>query len=342
MSSIQKPLITGMLFIQPLFTTFILTTDVYAVSPTKVRLAAHYVPAAPPYKLLVRFFELTQKGTGGQVVGQVYGSGVLGSESTAVRAMMQGNVEMAACSTSNIGVMTEKFLFADLPYLFDSHKQQIRFYEETAVGKEVVDSFEKEFGVKLLMLFANGNFSNIITTKKQVKVPEDVKGLRLRARDTLTEMSLMKAWGAAPVSMSYVETHQAEQQGVIDGQFLQYPDIPLDHHNETCKYISEVKAVMSPLRMIMISRKVWDSFSAENKEIIMKTAKQVQTESLINNEQDVKDAKDFLIKYGNEIYTPSAAELEKWKKASMPLYDMLKEKIKPEFVYRVREAIAGR
>jgi TRAP-type C4-dicarboxylate transport system substrate-binding protein len=64
----------------------------------------------------------------------------------------------------------------------------------------------------------------MITTKKAVKRPEDLAGMKIRTIPTPVYLAALRMMGANPTPMAYGEIYTALQTGVIDG-FEQAPAI---------------------------------------------------------------------------------------------------------------------
>jgi len=56
------------------------------------------------------------------------------------------------------------------------------------------------------------------TTRRPIRAPEDLKGLKLRTLPTKVHIAFFRALGVSPVPMDWAEVYPALQQGVVDGQ----------------------------------------------------------------------------------------------------------------------------
>jgi TRAP-type C4-dicarboxylate transport system substrate-binding protein len=75
-------------------------------------------------------------------------------------------------------------------------------------------------------------------TKKPIKTPEDLKGLRIRTPGAPVWQESIRALGATPVALPWIETYPALQQGVIDGAEAQHPATFGSKLFEVAKHIS--------------------------------------------------------------------------------------------------------
>ena len=146
----------------------------------------------------------------------------LGIEQQLATAIKAGSVDIGFTATSNLAPFTDAYLQFDLPFLFKNDRAYIDILENHPAGKKALAQFEKDLGVKVLVITsqtydAEISGTNLETRTKQVKVPADIKGLKLRTASTPVEMSLMKAYGANPTPVPYAQVYSALQQGVVDG-----------------------------------------------------------------------------------------------------------------------------
>jgi len=114
-------------------------------------------------------------------------------------------VDIGFTATPNLAPFTDAYLQFDLPFLFKNDKVYIDVLETHPAGKKALAQFEKDLGVKILLITshtydADISGTDLVTRGKQVKVPDDLKGLKIRTSSTPVEINLMKAYGAKWIS----------------------------------------------------------------------------------------------------------------------------------------------
>lgn len=72
--------------------------------------------------------------------------------------------------------------------------------------------------------------------------------------------------------MSYEEVYSAIQNGVIDGAENNYPSYFSSSHYEVAKYYTTDGHSTAP-EVLMISKSVWDSLSAEDQKVLREAAR---------------------------------------------------------------------
>jgi tripartite ATP-independent transporter DctP family solute receptor len=124
----------------------------------------------------------------------------------------------------------------------------------------------EKFGLKGLGFPENG-YRNITNSRKPIKTPEDVVGLKIRTNNSaaLNEMFAMLKANPQPLPVS--ELYTALETGVVDAQ--EHP-INITHsfkYDEVQKYLSLTEHSYSMLVMVMNLKK-FNSLTAEQQKVI--------------------------------------------------------------------------
>jgi len=246
------------------------SADKASTPPTKLVLkAGDSTPDNHPYNLgLKKFKETVEKETNGAIEIQIFPNNALGAERELVEGMQIGSVDIVVSSTGPIGGFVPQMNVVDLPFLFrdNAHAYSVL---DGPIGADLLKQLEAK-GIVGLAFWENG-FRNVTNDKREIKVPADLKGLKLRTMENKVHMAAFKVLGVDPTPMAFSEVFTALQNGTIDGQENPIPVIYTNHMEEVQKYLSMTGHVYSPAP-IMISKMTWDKLTAEQKEIFKKAA----------------------------------------------------------------------
>jgi TRAP-type transport system periplasmic protein len=159
----------------------------------------------------------------------------LGSETAILAAMRNGAVDMAALSGSVVSAVVPEFGVFDVPFLFRD-AAQAKAVAEGPVGAEL----GKHFADKGLVLLAIGKqgFRNITNSKRPIRSPADLKGLKMRVLPNEIYAMTFKALGAEVLPMEWTLVYSALKDGRIDGQENPVSAIAASHLEEVQKYVS--------------------------------------------------------------------------------------------------------
>ncbi len=285
--------------------------------------------------------ELTTKLSNGELNAQPFYQS-LGVEQQLAAAIKSGSVDIGYTATSNLARLTDAFLQFDLPFLFRNDRDFIEVLEKHPAGKKALAQFEKDLGVKTLVITSHTydaeiSGTNLQTRNKPVKVPADIKGLKIRTASTPVEISLMKAYGANPTPVDWAQLYSAVQQGVVDGNaatpISPYAAIKL---YEVTKYYVAVSFRMN-LLPIYINQKKFDSLTPSQQKALLEAAAQVKPLAAQWARDRVKASIELIQKAGTQIYHPTKAELTEW----MSVRESVWKQVAEEFKGKVDLAVAN-
>lgn len=164
-----------------------------------------------------KFADLVSDKSDGQVTISVFPNDQLagGNSTKGIEMIAGGSVDLAAYATSVLSVVDEKLSVGTIPWSFDSYDEASK-----AIDSKGYKYYEKRLskkGMTYLGAFHNG-FRQLTNSKREVRTPEDVKGLKIRVPGSQVYMGVFNSLKADPVAMSWSEVFTAIQQGTIDGQ----------------------------------------------------------------------------------------------------------------------------
>jgi TRAP-type C4-dicarboxylate transport system substrate-binding protein len=121
------------------------------------------------------------------------------------------------------------------------------------------------------LAFFDAGFRNVTTQVGPVKVPADLKGLKIRVMKSKPLMDTINAFGATAVPMGQSEVYVALQQKVIDGWENNEPTALTFNMQEVAKYFSYTRHTSIPDILVM-SKSVFDSTPNNIQKAIMDAA----------------------------------------------------------------------
>ncbi len=291
-----------------------------------------------------RFAELVREGSGGRINIKVYPSSALmaGKQTNEFLIHRQGVADFCFASTINWSTSIKELNLFNLPFFFPDYKA-LDAVTDGAVGDDIA-ALLKDKGVTLLAWGENG-FREMTNSKRAVKIPADMEGLKIRVVGTPIFIDIMKALGANPVNMNWGDAQVAFQQGVVDGQ--ENPVVAIEIPVKIWqfnKYITVWHYVIDPL-MLTVNSKTFATFSAEDQEVIKKSALQAATEQLdvVRKGLIAPDlsAFDTLRENGMEVTFVEGDARQLFIERTAGVTKKWKETIGPELVDKASAAIAA-
>lgn len=278
-------------------------------------------PEMPSGKAIAKFAELVKEKTNGRIEIKLYGSGTLGSSKEVIEGFLTGGIDIINSSDGNLADYTHGVDILGLPYMFDGMDELKKFWYSD-LRHELLRKVEEDIECKLLMSLVSGGGPRHIVHlgKKIVRVPDDLKGMKIRTTGASTEVAVLKAWGARPTPVAWAEVYTSLQQGIVDGTYNQYIWTYLPRFHEVCKGITELSANWV-FGLQFISLKVWNKLSKEDQEIILEAAGEANKYGDKLAVGAAQEAKENLIKAGVKIYVPTDEEALIWKEKARGTWD---------------------
>ncbi|MBF6570119.1 MAG: TRAP transporter substrate-binding protein [Candidatus Binataceae bacterium] len=304
----------------------------FAQSPIVLKLAHGATADQAIGKGMNKFAELVDAKSAGKAKVNVYLAGSLYSERTALEAMVNGSVDFAGASNANWAAFTDALLFMDLPYVFTSEASFDKALHGS-VGQEIRHRFEKS-GFKLLMILNNGGFRDIVNTKKPIKVPSDLKGLKFRTTASPVEQAMFRNWGAIPTAVDWAEVYTALSSDVVDGEFVMPTWLATAKHYEVLKYSTQNDAVIGIQTLAMMK----DRFNGLPKDVqkaILEAAHEAQEFSNKADNEQRDSAVATARKLGVQFYNPTPAQMKVWRTTGREIWKQFDSKIDQAFLKRI-------
>jgi tripartite ATP-independent transporter DctP family solute receptor len=291
-------------------------------------------PTGPWGESAARFAEAVKKATGGKINIKPYYNGQLfaGKQTNEFLLMKQGVIDFALGSTINWSPTVKELNIFSLPFFFPGYKA-LDIVENGEVGKQIFKLIEQK-GVVGLAWCENG-FRDLTNNERNIKKPEDLKGLKIRVVSSPIFIDTFKAIGANPVSMNWGEALSAFQQGTVDGQ--ENPVVSVTIPNklwQVHKYITIWNYAIDPI-ILGVSKQVWNSFDQKDKDAIIKAAAETakwQKKGAREGLEHSAAALDILRKNGMEVTVLTPVQIKTFKNMTKPVYDKWAKEIGIELV----------
>ncbi|MBS0352942.1 MAG: TRAP transporter substrate-binding protein [Proteobacteria bacterium] len=261
--------------------------------------------------------EIVAAKSGGKMKVRVFSGGQLGGDAQTVSALQGGTVEMTILNSGILGAQVKDFEVYDFPFMF-ANSSEADTVLDGPFGKGLHAKLEAK-GIVGLGYWELG-FRNLTNARKSIQKVEDIAGLKLRVIPNPINLDWVKALGANPVPLAFPEVYTALETKAIDGQENPVTVIHANKFNEVQKYLTLTRHQYNP-QSIIVSKKVWDTFSADEKKIVSDAAAEaIKYERQLTREQEAQ-ALDALKKAGMEVTELPPAEVAKLREKMAPVID---------------------
>jgi tripartite ATP-independent transporter DctP family solute receptor len=278
--------------------------------------------------------DVAKKESNGRLIIKHFPNNMLGDDRTVTESMILGDIDMVQTQPSVLASMIPDLYVWDAPFLFDKIEDAWRCLDGE-IGKKINSQVERK-GLVALAALENG-YRNYTNSKVPVRVPNDVKGQKLRVMETDLQIAMWKNWGANPTPMAFTEVISALQQGTIDAQENPLSIIDSNKLYEVQHYISLTGHLFSP-HILYINKEKYESFDPEIKAAFDKAVAAYQTAQRARaNELNALSVGKFK-QAGCEVIEVTDAERAEWRKVAVDggVYDMVRKKMEhPEYLDKI-------
>jgi tripartite ATP-independent transporter DctP family solute receptor len=218
---------------------------------------------------MVRLGELLAAKSSGRLRVEVYANGQLGSERECLELVQLGGLGMTKVSSSVLEGFAPEFKVFGLPYLFrDAAHRQAVF--DGPLGREILAAPERKF-LRGVCYYDAGSRS--FYTKKPVRTPADLRGLKIRVQESPMAFALIRAFGASATPIAFGELYTALQQGVVDGAENNPPSFHLARHYEVCRFYTLNEHTSVP-DVLVVGTDLWNRLTAEERRWLQEAAEE--------------------------------------------------------------------
>lgn len=214
------------------------------------------------------FKDTVEELSGGEIEIELHTDAVLFTQEEEVVAVAGGDADMSLISASWLTTGSPWVGMFTAGYVFKSYDHMTGVYNGE-IGKDVFERLAQEQGIRPLSAWYLGSRQISLTEDKEIKTPEDLKGITLRMPNSEAWLLLGRALGANPTPISFSELYLALQTGVVDGQDNPLPTV------ESAKFYEVQKSITITNHLVdsiwpCINEDTWNGLSDAHKEIILK------------------------------------------------------------------------
>lgn len=244
----------------------------YIKDTVKTLRLAHGLPPGSPYdKGAVRFAELVEMYTRGEINVKIFPSAQLGKEQDTAKDVQLGVLDMTLVAINNASMWYKPLDIFIMPFIF-RNREHANAVINGPVGEELFENYRKASGNRILSIFEWGDRA-IFNNKRPINRPGDMKGIKIRVPKNAVMVDTYNAFGATATAIDWGELYSALQQGLADG-LEGPPQGMLDmKFNDFLNYYSYIN-VYYGTAVVIINDKLLNGLSAENKAAVIRAGQE--------------------------------------------------------------------
>jgi tripartite ATP-independent transporter DctP family solute receptor len=290
----------------------------------------------PSSRACRQFLIELKKRLGDKIEIQLYSGGALGTTADQILGGLQART--FECFEYNVGAFAEytnAFMPLDVMYLIPNAEAGLAVCSGEP-GEIMRQKCIDDANVHVLF-YNNIGMRYITNTKRPIRVPKDMEGLKIRVQNNPLHILAMRQLGAAPTPIAFAELFTALQQKVVDGQENPVSNIYDQNYGEVQSYMT-LSNHMYTAGTLAVNHDWLMEQSAEFQQAVREAAKITEEYTAIET-QKVEDGLLKELSKEMEVYRLTPGEFQQFQDISKQAWDQAAERIGREYFEKVRASI---
>jgi len=289
-------------------------------------------------KSMIFFKRQLEERSNDRIKVELFFGGVLGNE----RELMDF-VQTGVLQGTRGGFFADanpKYILFTLPFLVDDWDQAQRLVQ-SEFTREINEGARKR-GFHVPATGISQGFRAHTNSKRPIRHPDDLKGLKMRVPSQEVYVQTSKAFGANPQELPYAEVYQALQTGVVDGQDNAPSNIWDFKIHEVSEYLTITNYSTGP-DPLMVNLGWYESLPYDLKVIFDEVSREtMEFSDQINREKEA----EYIQKISNklEVNHVTGDDLIPFRDAVKPVNQYFEEKgiLTLDEIEKAREVATGK
>ncbi len=251
--------------------------------------------------------------SGGRMKVEIFPGEQLGNEKECIEALQLGFLAMTKVSVAPMEGFVPRMRIFGIPYLFRDEDHYWKVLK-SSIGKELLLAGEAN-RLRGLCYYDAGARS--FYSKKEIRSPSDLRGMKIRVMNSAMSMKMISAMGGSPTPMPWGELYTSLEQGVVDAAENNTPSFRTSRHYEVCKCYTLDDHTRLP-DILVIGTRVWNNLTPEFRTILQESVdesveyqRRIWAEAERNDLKAVKDAGVRVIVPDKSLFQESVTSV--WK-----------------------------
>ena len=326
----------------PLLVLFVTAAPLTIARAQTIIRAEHDEPVGSiTHRLLEQMASELAAETNGRVKMEVHPSSSLsgGKIPTMIQNVQAGNVDLSLVSTGIYASIDPRMEVISLPFLFNSIDDFARLVRQSHVMDKVMAD-QQTRNIVIVDLWARA-LRQIANNKREVRSPDDMKGLRFRVPEFKLWIDTFKLLGAVPVPLPFSEIPTALQLGTIDGAERPSEFLLTEKWWELSKFVTMTNYSGDAL-MTMFNKSFWDKLDPATQKLLATKLKNAGDQKFAEEKKVEQDVIDTLRKNGVKVTILTPAESDKFRAATKPVWSDHESRIGKDLIEAAQKVVANK
>lgn len=288
--------------------------------PITIILGHFGAPNEPVSFAAEKFKSELEKLSGGTLTVEIHGASELGNAPEMTEQTALGAIQACLVSQGSLDKYDIRYALVTAPYVYSGYEHAYAVVDGPFadwVGDGVLESK----GLHNVGPWDYG-FRCLTNSKREVKVPADVKGLKIRTPAEVQKVACFQALGADVQQVAFSELISALKQGTVDGQENPISTIYNNSMWDAGQvYLSLTRHTWEAVNLTL-NNAFWEGLTDEQRSLI-EQASAAARDQMRNDVQSGEQ--DYIQKLRDEGVTVTEVDLEIFKAAMAPAWEAVAE-----------------
>lgn len=323
----------------------ITSVSVLAAGPMQVK----FGHIAPPFhgqsKGVDAFAAYVKEKTNGAIEIKTFPFGQLGTEASLADQVQSGTLEIASITSAILSNYVPQLAVLDLPFVYPDRKTAYAVLDDAEVQAKIFGYLpDKGF---IGIGWTENEFRDITNTQRDIRKPEDLKGLKIRVMESPIYIDTFEQLGASAIGLPFPQLYNALQNKTVDGQENPLLTSIMIKATEVTKHVTKTGHILTEC-LIVVSPDFWKKLTPEQQQIMrdaaklcIKTNREMNAQLMQNLPGMNMSVEEYCKKNEVKLIELTTEERDAFKKAMTKVWDKYRPKIGPDlfdfFVKKVEQ-----
>ncbi|MDR0525729.1 MAG: TRAP transporter substrate-binding protein [Spirochaetaceae bacterium] len=268
--------------------------------------------------------EYMEKNSNGVFQVDIYPNGQLGNDAQIVEAVQEGDVHLMFTNTGNLISFVPELGVLQVPFAFPSNETAYQVLDGS-FGQEMLGMMESK-GSMVGLGWLEAVAYRELSAKKQVRVPADMTGIKIRVMTNPIQNAIWENLGAQPTPISFAELYTALQQGTVDAQENPLELFISQRFYEVQKYITLTHHIFTT--GMFLANPAWFNKLSPDLQKVVRDATMEGT--LFQRKKSAENYDGYLktlADNGVTVTTLTDEEFNQWKEKASPVNAMIAKEV---------------
>jgi TRAP-type C4-dicarboxylate transport system substrate-binding protein len=185
-------------------------------APVTMRVSVDTAPRHGRTLAIADFLRKLEAASQGEIAPRLFAGGRLYADGDVIRALVLGQLDMAAPGTWHVAAYVPEADFAQLPIFYGQPMDVTRCAIDGIPGEMVNAQIRRKLRVTIPGRWIDLGFATWYSSRKPLKTLQDLQRLKIRNAGGFAQSWRARFFGAMPVCMNWTDVPLALSQGAID------------------------------------------------------------------------------------------------------------------------------